>query len=542
MTTKIWNGGSDNWATPGDWNPSGVPGSGDAVDITSGDPEITGNDGTVASVVDSASLNLSDGSLTVSGTFDVAGDLFLDASSNTGGSTLTVDGQLTNSGLVDIGPGDNSLTTADLLSVASIVNFVDTNFGTINVDGGISNGSVLAELDVAGAAGFGAAGYLVGAINLSGDALIEFGSGSITTIDASSELTLNGNEAFLADEGDLTTNGALTGLSTVEGALYLDNGAFVTVDGSLEVSGAVVLDQGDEDGGAGLTIVDALSNSGLVQIGSSNNTLTSPDTVTVDFVSNDIGTVNGSIELYGGQGILSELDVLTPAGFGQSGTVVGAVNLSGDALIEFSGGAITAIAANSELTLDGASAFVADASDTTENSALTDLETVQGSFYLDGGASLATNDPLANSGSILVDQPTGDGGSSLNIGGESDQQRISAYRPERQHAIGRRHGASRRRRQRERRDRRFRKRRRSHLGRVRDFGRRRLRPREHARGNRRSLRRRDDPIRQRINHDHRGRQRADPRRGERLHRRCVAHHREQRSRRARIDRGVARSE
>ena len=39
QTTRTWNTGSGNWATSSNWTPSGVPGAGDSVVITS--PQLT---------------------------------------------------------------------------------------------------------------------------------------------------------------------------------------------------------------------------------------------------------------------------------------------------------------------------------------------------------------------------------------------------------------------------------------------------------------------------------------------------------------------
>ena len=38
MATKTWNGSNADWYTAADWSPPGVPGAGDDVIISSGDP------------------------------------------------------------------------------------------------------------------------------------------------------------------------------------------------------------------------------------------------------------------------------------------------------------------------------------------------------------------------------------------------------------------------------------------------------------------------------------------------------------------------
>jgi hypothetical protein len=70
--------------------------------------------------------------------------------------------------------------------------------------GATTTASKQATLNIAGAAGFGTAGVLTGNVNFSGDALLEFGSGEITTIasTSSSELTLVGASARVANASD----------------------------------------------------------------------------------------------------------------------------------------------------------------------------------------------------------------------------------------------------------------------------------------------------------------------------------------------------
>jgi hypothetical protein len=80
-----------------------------------------------------------------------------------------------------------------------------TNTGQIDIEG---SATVQATLNVANAAaGFGTAGTETGNVYLQGDALLEFKSGEISTIDGG--LQLNGANARIADQdagGRLTTN------------------------------------------------------------------------------------------------------------------------------------------------------------------------------------------------------------------------------------------------------------------------------------------------------------------------------------------------
>ena len=79
------------------------------------------------------------------------------------------------------------------------------------------------------------------------------------------------------------------------------------------------------------------------------------------------------------------------------------------------------------LTLDGASAHVADAGATTSNSALTGLTSVTGNFCLENGAKVATTGNLSiiGNGLVSLDGPDivfGGGGSQPDDRREADQQ------------------------------------------------------------------------------------------------------------------------
>jgi hypothetical protein len=183
----------------------------------------------------------------------------------------------------------------------------------------------------------------------------------------------------VADAGKLASNSALTGLATNNGGLYLYNGAKVTT-GALSNTGTIRLDQNHANGGSSLT-TGALSNDGYIQIGPGDNSLTAKSTIDASSVTNYIGTTLGTIAITGSSTVKATLDDAAAAGLGAANTLIGSVNLSGDALLEFASGQITTIDSNSELSLSGSDAFVADAGTLTSNSALTGLATI------DGGAS-----------------------------------------------------------------------------------------------------------------------------------------------------------
>src|SRR5271163_2201497 len=100
MTTKTWNGSTADWYTNsgGDWTPAGDPGSGDAVVINSGEPELESTDPaiSVASIsITGGTLAIQDPGVTqsVSGAVSVSGgSLSLDGRSigGAGGSSMTI--------------------------------------------------------------------------------------------------------------------------------------------------------------------------------------------------------------------------------------------------------------------------------------------------------------------------------------------------------------------------------------------------------------------------------------------------------------------
>ncbi len=368
-------------------------------------------------------LNLEDITpLTTTGALTVTDLLQVDDGYLAGGSTLHIGGALTNDGSVDIGTG--GLSAATTVTATAINNYVGTNLGTINLTGNTDTGlpiPVVATLDIAGAAGFGTASTLTGTVNLSGDALLEFASGQITTIAFDSGLTLNGPDAFVADASNTSSNSALTGLTRIVGGLNLEGIAPLTTTGALTVTDLLQVDDGYQSGGSTLHIGGELTNDGTVDIGTGG--LTTATTVTATALNNSIGPALGTINLTGNNSgdlpvpVVATFDIASAAGFGPTSVVTGTVVISGDAVLEFASGQITTIAANSGLTLNGPDAFVADASNTSSNSALAGLTTITGGLNLEGIAPLTTTVALTVTDLLQVDDGYQSGGSTLHIGG-----------------------------------------------------------------------------------------------------------------------------
>ena len=193
------------------------------------------------------------------------------------------------------------------------------NTGSIHLRGSSANQALL---DVTGAAGFGTAGTLTGTVDLTQDSAIEFQSGQISTIGASSQLTLDGSNAVIED-GASGSNSALSGLTNVAGSLYLASGASLST-GALTNNGLLGMDLEFNSGGSAFSVAGGLTNNGTLYIGVGAGGLSATDTLTVDTLSNANA---GVIGLYGNGNNQALLDVTTGvAGFGTAGTVTGTVN------------------------------------------------------------------------------------------------------------------------------------------------------------------------------------------------------------------------
>ena len=439
-TTNFWNG-IGNWSTTlANWSDGTPPDPTEIAEIQTGTNNLTTAAAIAALQVDAPALLaltagavLTDtGSATVAGNFQltsgasasVTGDLgitgagvvWLDSPfiGGVGGSNLAISGTLTNASTNPNGLyiGNTGFGTGDTVTAAALV-----NTGVIQIAG---NGTIQSTLNITtAAAGFGTLGVLTGSVALFNDALLEFASGQIGTIDGF--LGLSGANARIADAGTLATNSALTGLNTVDGAFELATGASVSTAGNLAITGngLVWLDSPFNNGGGGSslavggTLTNSSTNGNALYIGNTN--ISAGDTVTAAALIN-----TGVIQIAGNGTIQSTLNITTgPAGFGTVGVETGSVNLSNNALLEFASGQIGTI--EGFVGLNGANARIADAGTLATNSALTGLNTVDGQLELAAGGSVSTNGALAINGNGLIwlDSPfnNGGGGSSLKIGG-----------------------------------------------------------------------------------------------------------------------------
>jgi len=416
MATDRWIDAEQNgdpWTTATDWSTGAVPTSTSNVTVAEGNPVVEAPF-TVNSITDSSSIVFVDAGLsTVLGTVDVKDDglLYFDppGTSPDGGSSLTIDGALTNTGVIQVGTAPNApnytLDAPDTLTAASINN----TGGTLQLWGGPS---VLAEVDVNGPASLGTkAGVLDGTVTLSGDAELEFASGSITTIAADSELSLTGDEAVVDDAGG-AANSALSGLKTIDGGLALFSSAPVST-GALTVAsgGYVSLDPYPNDGGSALNVDGALTNRGTITLGPSVGSLAASTSISAASINN----LDGTLDIYGA-GYTAALTISGKASFSRTaGVLEGGVSLSGDALVTFGSGEITTL--DGDLSMFGSSAGIDD-SGGAQNSALKGITSIgaSGKLDLEAAASLTTTAALTNKGSLYLDNDYMDGGSTLSVG------------------------------------------------------------------------------------------------------------------------------
>ena len=304
-TTNFWNG-IGNWTTTiANWSDGNPPDPTEIAEIQTGNNNLTTAAAIAGLQVDAPALLaltagavLTDtGSATVAGNFQltsggsasVAGDFGITGSGvvwldspfigGAGGSNLTISGTLTNASTNSnaLYIGHANIGAADTLTAAALV-----NSGVIQIAG---SGAIQSTLNITtGAAGFGTVGVLTGSVGLTDNALLEFASGQIGTIDGG--LGLSGVNARIADAGTLATNSALVGLNTVDGSLALSAGASVSTGGDLAITGNgdILVDSPFNNGGGGSslsvggTLTNSSTNSNAFYIG--NTFISAGDTVT----------------------------------------------------------------------------------------------------------------------------------------------------------------------------------------------------------------------------------------------------------------------
>jgi fibronectin-binding autotransporter adhesin len=213
---------------------------------------------------------------------------------------------------------------------------------------------------------------------------------------------------------DLTTTTSVKSIVIDSGAqLTADTGAALTTTRGINNVGTFVTNANGT-----VTIGGTLTNSGTTDIGNGNGGLSASTTVTAAGLHNT-GTLILQGNATSGTTNQATLDITAAA----PATATGSIRVSGDAMVEFASGGITAVGIGASLELDGAQARVSIGSGTT-STALSGLSSNAGTLLLRGGASLgaggatvATTVGFANAGTLEVDPFSFDGGSTLTIGG-----------------------------------------------------------------------------------------------------------------------------
>jgi hypothetical protein len=173
----------------------------------------------------------------------------------------------------------------------------------------------------------------------------------------------------------------------------------------------LAVDNIDLDGGSTVTI--NLYNSGLdgdSKLAIGNPYLAAPTTVTMGHTA-----VLKSIDIRGNAPAEFQAALILQTTAAPTIWSTYSLTVRGDALVSFASGSIQQII-NGNVLLDGPSARIANAGDTTSSSALAGLTNVMGVLELLNGAAVATTVSLTNDADIFVDR-SGQGGSSLVVGG-----------------------------------------------------------------------------------------------------------------------------
>ncbi len=390
----VWNDATANWTTSGDWsNCNGTfPNNGDNANIPVGNPTLT------------TSVTLGSVTITSAGAWTLIG----------ASAVAMLTGPLTNSGDFEL-HGTPSLGGGPSVTTASGVNF--TNGGPLNIDTGFpnANGEGGSSLTLGGVLTNNTGTTInVGNPFLSATStLAAAGLANAGTINlrgsGAHQAVLNVTSGSAANTGDLEVHENVA-LTTASGVNLTNSGTFNVDTGFPNSNG---------EGGSNVTVGGTLSNTTTLSIG--NPFLSAPTTVAAAGLGN-LGNINLT-------GSATNLATLNFTGAAAPTTVSTAVRLSGASLLEFASGSFTSIAGTGVLSLTGAGARVADASDTAHSGALSLLNSNTGDFELHGTPSLgggpsvttASGVNFTNGGPLNIDtgfpNANGEGGSSLTLGG-----------------------------------------------------------------------------------------------------------------------------
>jgi len=349
---------------------------------------------------DAGDFSMADGSVLATKVgFADTGSLEVD-NSGSGGSSLTIGGSLALGNFASLAIGNTSIMSAAKLTASGFS--VGGSSSTIVLSGGVAQASLV----VNGAA----PSTLVGRFTLNNNALLQFTSVPIIAIGPSSSLSLNGPGARVAFSATPASNSALTKLASNSGTFQLSNGALLTTTvGFTNYNATLDIDNAYGNiGGSSFTIGGVLTDGGSSTITIGNSNIVEAAAVTATgFVNSSGATLN----ITGGAALASLV-----AGGAAPSIWVGTANLTGNALLKYASGGITAIASGSHLNLDGSQAQI-NVGAATGNSALTNLASNAGTINWGDGVGVTAAANFTNTGTVAIDSGyANDGGSTLAVG------------------------------------------------------------------------------------------------------------------------------
>ncbi|HEX7326860.1 MAG TPA: choice-of-anchor D domain-containing protein [Rhodanobacteraceae bacterium] len=410
----------------------------------------------LATIAGNGNLEVNGGaSVTTSGNLTVDNGGWMWVDNTGGGSAVTVGGNLTNDstglfsgGGIIVGSGGNS--SGSTLTVNG--DLTNATGDGIVINGG-NNAGAISAVTVKNEQ---APSTLEGSYTLSGNggtAVLEYGTGGagITQIGDGASLTLNGPNAYV-ESGATNSNSALTNLATIatNGTLSIsdvalndlpldtENGALeLSNSSSLSTTGALTIGAGgwlwvDNNGGGGSTVTvggnftndsTGLFGGDGVVVGNGNMggastlavngtfTNTSGDNVGINGGNNAAAIGSITVKNEQAPSILEGTYTLTANG----GSAVLEYDAGGSGITQIGDGASN----GAQVVLNGAKAYI-ESGATNSNSALAGLTTIasNGNLQLQNGASITTSTGLTvNDGGWLSVGANGGGGDTFTVGG-----------------------------------------------------------------------------------------------------------------------------
>ena len=328
QTTRTWNTGSGNWATSSNWTPSGVPGAGDSVVITS--PQLTF---TVTYDYSGANVSLNKLTLEEGGTALISHSATLSMSAHL--LTATTESIGDSSGGGSNGVGIFNLSGGTNNAGLLFLGFNSSDKGTYNLSGtGVLGSGVSGTNEFIGDSGRGTFSQTAGINSASSIKLGNFGGSNGAYTLSGGTLSVTTSEVVgLSGTGSVQQSG---GTSTIGATLSVGDGNDVNgspASGDYSLSGTGTLSAHDE--------IIGKSGTGTFEQSASTNTITA--TLSVGSVVNSTGsytlsggTLTASQELVGDHGAGSVThsagsNVLTTGSLilGNSAGGSGTYNLSG---------------------------------------------------------------------------------------------------------------------------------------------------------------------------------------------------------------------